>query len=164
MTHFFHPQAVISADARIDISSRGTNTTIGAGCIIDGFVRIKHVGGAGHIVLGERVYLNSGTVLYSGNGITIGSDVLIGPNCNIVATNHGIGRVDMLIREQDFMPSKGGIIIEDDVWIGAGVTICDGAIIRTGCVVGAMSLVTGELPPYSVCHGTPAHAIRSRKD
>jgi virginiamycin A acetyltransferase len=164
MANHFHPESIISTYARIDVSARGTDTIIGAFCQIDDFVRIRHVGGTGHVVLGERVYLNAGTVIYSGNGVTIGNDVMIGPNCNIVAANHAFSNTDIPMRAQGFAPSKGGIIIEDDVWIAAGVTICDGAIIRKGCVVGAHAVVMGELPAYAVCHGSPARMVRSRKE
>ena len=58
---------------------------------------------------------------------------------------------------------NGGIVIEDDVWIGANCVILDGAVLRKGCVVGAGSLVRGELPPYSICRGTPAVAVDERR-
>ncbi len=53
-------------------------------------------------------------------------------------------------------------MIEDDVWLGAGVTVIDGAIIRKGCVIAAHSLVIGETEPYSVYAGNPAKKIKSR--
>ncbi len=61
------------------------------------------------------------------------------------------------------MPSKGGIKIEDDVWIGANSVILDGALIRRGAVVGASSLVMAELEPYSINAGVPAKIIGRRK-
>jgi acetyltransferase-like isoleucine patch superfamily enzyme len=61
------------------------------------------------------------------------------------------------------MPSRGGIIIEDDVWIGAGTVILDGAVLRIGCVVGAASLVRGELPAYSINFGNPAKTVGYRE-
>ena len=60
------------------------------------------------------------------------------------------------------MPSKGGIIIEDDVWIGAGCVFLDGTIVRKGCVIGAMSLVRGELEAYSINVGNPLKKVGSR--
>ena len=163
MANYFHDTAKISVLASIEVSTKGTNTTIGANCIIDDFVKIKHVGGDGHIVLGANVYLNSGCVLYSGSGITIGNDVLIGPNCSIVPSNHNFADTTIPIRLQKHATSKGGIIIEDDVWIGAGVTILDGAIIHKGCVIGANSLVKGELNAYGVYAGSPIKLIKKRQ-
>jgi acetyltransferase-like isoleucine patch superfamily enzyme len=62
------------------------------------------------------------------------------------------------------MPSRGGILVEDDVWIGANCVILDGAVLRRGCVVGANSLVNGELAPYSINYGSPARFVRWRPD
>lgn len=163
MADFFHPSSKISALSSIEVSSRGTNTVIGANSVIDDFVKIKHVGGAGHIEIGEHVYINSGCVLYSGNGISIGNNVLIGPNCSIVPANHEFGNTAVPIRLQGFQPSRGGIRIENDVWIGAGVTILDGATIREGCVIAAGALVAGDTEPYAIYAGTPAKKIKSRK-
>ncbi len=163
MANFFHASSKISALSSIEVSNRGTNTVIGAHSVIDDFVKIKHVGGSGHIEIGEHVYLNSGCVLYSGNGILIGSNVLIGPNCNLVPANHEFSNTSIPIRLQGFQASRGGITIEDDVWIGANVTVLDGATIRKGCVIAAGSVVTGDTEPYAVYAGTPAKKIKSRK-
>ena len=76
--------------------------------------------------------------------------------------NHGFKERNKLIREQGFSPSKGGILIEDDVWIGSNCVLLDGSILRKGCVVSAGSLVKGELPAYSICRGIPAVQIGAR--
>ena len=158
-----HPSAQVSALADLEPSRRGSRIVVGADCRIDSFVKIKPVGGSGDVVLGERVYLNSGCVLYSGNGIRIGNDVLIAANCTLAPVNHAYRARDQLIREQGFGPSRGGIVIEDDVWIGANCVLLDGAVLRRGCVVGAGSLVRGELPAYSICMGSPARAVGERQ-
>ena len=157
-----HPSAKVSGLADLERSQRGTRIVIGAGCRIDSFVKIKPAGGTGDVRLGERCYLNSGCVLYSGNGITIGNDVLIAANCTLAPVNHAFRDRNRLIHEQGFEPSRGGIVIEDDVWIGANCVLLDGAVLRRGCVVAAGSLVRGELPAYSICCGTPAVPIDAR--
>jgi virginiamycin A acetyltransferase len=150
------PDAKISAMADIEESKRGTLIDIEAGCVIDSFVKIKPVGGAGAIVIRSNSYINSGTVIYSGNGVDIGSNVLIAANCTIAPVNHQFLSRNRLIVEQRFMESRGGVIIEDDVWIGCNSIILDGAILRRGCVIGAGSLVRDEIPEYSICVGNPA--------
>jgi virginiamycin A acetyltransferase len=131
--------------------------------MIDSFVKIKPAGGSGDIVIGKSCYINSGCVLYSGNGIKIGNDVLIAANCTLAPTNHAFKDRGRLIREQGFTSSRGGIVIEDDVWIGANCVLLDGCIIRKGCVVGAGSVIRGELPAYSICVGTPAVPVGERQ-
>lgn len=149
------PTAKISPLSDLEESIRGTRYVIGDNAVIDSFVKFKPAGGSGDIIIGENSIINSGCVLYSGNGITIGKNVAIAANCVLAPVNHAYSRKDMLIKEQRFLSSKGGIIIEDDVWIGAGCTILDGAILRQGCVIGAMSLVRGEIPAYSIQVGNP---------
>jgi virginiamycin A acetyltransferase len=163
MANFFHLSVQVSSLADIEISLRGTHTYIDENSRIDSFVKIKHVGGSGDIRMGKNVYINSGTVLYSGNGIHIGDDVLVGPNCSFVPTNHNFSDFNKPVRLQGFMPSKGGIIIENNVWVGAGVTILDGSIIKSGCIIGANSLVKGVLEANTVYAGNPLVRIRTRQ-
>jgi acetyltransferase-like isoleucine patch superfamily enzyme len=158
-----HPSAKISKLADIELSVRGTRLTIGADTLVDSFVKIKPVGGIGDVQIGDRCFINSGCVLYSGNGISIGNDVLIAANCTLAPVNHAFRDRNLLIRDQGFGASRGGIIIEDDVWIGANCVILDGALLRQGCVVAAGSVVLGELPAYSICMGVPAKSVDSRQ-
>lgn len=163
MTIELHPDAVISQMADIEDSSRGTRIVVGAGSVIDSFVKIKPAGGSGDVVIGAGVNINSGCVIYTGNGLTIGDNVAVAANCTFAPVNHEFGQRDTLIRDQRFQPSRGGIIIEDDVWIGAGCVFLDGARVRTGAVIGALSLVRGEIEAYSVCVGNPLKVVGWRK-
>jgi acetyltransferase-like isoleucine patch superfamily enzyme len=156
-------QAKISPHADIEDSVKGSRIVIESGVMIDAFVKIKPVGGTGDVVIGKNSYINSGTVIYSGNGVHIGEDVLIAANCTLAPVNHEFRARDRKIVEQRFKPSKGGILIEDDVWVGVGVVILDGAVIRKGCVIGALSLVKGELEPYGIYAGNPLVKIGERK-
>ena len=162
MTLEIHPDARISAQADIEDSTRGTRIAVGAGSVIDSFVKIKPAGGAGDVMIGERVTINSGCVIYTGNGLIIGNDVAVAANCVFAPVNHAFADKNTLIREQRFLPSKGGIVIEDDVWIGAGCVLLDGAILRRGCVIGAMSLVRGEVPAYGIYGGNPLQKLGER--
>jgi len=157
------PSARVSPLADIEDSTRGTKIVVGDGAVIDAFVKIKPAGGAGDVVIGPGSFINSGCVLYTGHGIKIGANVLIAANCTLAPTNHEIRDRNRLIREQGFSPSRGGIVIEDDVWIGANSVILDGAILRRGAVVGAGSVVRHELPEYSISVGAPARTIAWRE-
>jgi acetyltransferase-like isoleucine patch superfamily enzyme len=157
------PSARISPLADIEDSTRGTKIVIGDGAVIDAFVKIKPAGGTGDVIVGPGSFINSGCVLYTGHGIRIGANVLIAANCTLAPTNHEIRERGRLIRDQGFSPSRGGIIIEDDVWIGANSVILDGAVLRRGSVVGAGSVVRHELPEYSINVGVPARTIAWRE-
>jgi len=156
------PTAKVSPLADIEASVRGTRIEIGARTLVDAFVKIKPAGGSGEVVIGADCALNSGTVIYTGNGVKIGDAVLIAANCTLAPTNHAYGDTTRRIRDQGFLPSKGGIVIGDDVWLGANVVVLDGAVIGEGCVVAAGSVVRGELEPYSIYAGAPAVRVRGR--
>ena len=154
--------ARISPLANIEDSVRGTRIVIGEDVVIDAFVKLKPVGGMGDIVIGDGTYLNSGTVIYSGNGVTLGKHVLIAANTTIVGSEHQYRSKDTLIKHQGLAPSRGGVLIEDDVWIGSNAVILEGSILHTGCVVGAGSVVRSELAPYSVNAGNPVRQLGIR--
>lgn len=157
-----HPTASVSAMVDIEDSVRGSRIDIGAHSTVDSFVKVKPAGGTGDLIIGEHVVINSGCVLYTGNGITIGNHVALAANCTLAPVNHAYADASRLIREQGFLPSKGGIVIEDDVWIGANTVLLDGAILRRGCVVAAGSVVRGELKAYQVYAGSPLRCVGER--
>lgn len=157
------PTAQVSPLADVEASVRGTLIAIGAHSVIDSFVKIKPAGGNGNLVIGEHVVINSGCVLYTGQGIHIGNHVAIAANCTLAPVNHAYQERSRLIREQGFLPGRGGIVIEDDVWIGANCVLLDGAVLRRGCVVGAGSLVRGELAPFTVYGGQPLRVLGERQ-
>jgi acetyltransferase-like isoleucine patch superfamily enzyme len=115
--------ARISPLADIEDSVRGSRIVIEDDVVIDAFVKIKASGGLGDVVIGRGTVINSGCVLYIGNGIRIGRNVLIAANCTLAPTNHTFADPDRPIREQGFQPSRGGIVIGDDVWLGANCVL-----------------------------------------
>jgi len=155
--------AKVSQHADIEDSVRGSRIIIDDEVIIDAFVKIKPAGGMGDVKIGKNSVINSGCVLYTGNGIILGEGVAIAANCTLAPTNHEFAKSDIPIRKQGFKPSRGGIVVGNDVWIGANCVVLDGAIIPNGCVIGAGSVVLGKLEPYSVYAGNPLRMIRKRK-
>lgn len=142
---------------------RGTKIVIGRRVILDSFVKIKPAGGAGDLFIDEDSRVNAGTVIYTGNGVKIGKGVLIAANCTLAPANHEYERADVPIAAQKFKTSRGGIVVEDDVWIGANSVVLDGARIRKGVVVGAGSLVRSELAAYTIYAGNPLREIGQRR-
>lgn len=157
-----HPTAYVSPLADIEDSVRGSRIVIGSGSYVDAFVKIKAAGGMGDVLIGDQTFINSGCVLYVGNGITIGNNVSIAANCVLAPTNHEFSSATVLHQRQGFRPSKGGIRIEDDVWIGAGTVILDGAAIGHGAVIGAQSLVRSQCEAFGVYAGNPLQLIGRR--
>lgn len=113
--------------------------------------------------IGSYTQINPFTVIYGGSGVFIGDNVMIAPHCMIAAGNHDYKQVEKPIRFAGNL-SKGPIIIEDNVWIGANCTITDGVRIGKDAVVGANSVVNKDVAPYDIVGGVPAKFIRNRKD
>ncbi len=106
---------------------------------------------------------NSGIGMYSYVGtIRIGCDVMIGEELIAISRNHEFGRTEIPMRLQGFQRDQP-IIIEDDVWIGTRVTILPGITVGKGSIIGAGSVVTKNIPSYSIAAGNPAKVIRNRK-
>ena len=154
--------ARISRFADIEDSTRGTLIEIGANVVIDSFVKIKPAGGNGDVFVGEGSIINSGCVFYTGNGIKIGKNVAVAANCTFAPVNHAYKDKGVLITNQGFLNSKGGIIVDDDVWIGANCVLLDGAHIRKGCVIAAGSVVRGLTEEYGVYAGSPLNKVGER--
>lgn len=94
-------------------------------------------------------------------GVEIGDYVAIGQNVRFHSENHEYLNRNMLISEQGV--SNKGIIIGNDCWIGAGAVFLDGVTVGDGCVIGANSLVTKDIPAYSISVGSPARVVGERK-
>ena len=157
-----HPDAVVDPDARFYPSVRGTRIVVGARSRIDAFAIFRAVGGMGDIVIGEDCFIGPSCVLYSGNGIRLGNDVIVAPHVSIVPTNHAYGDREKPMRLQRFMPSKGGIVVEDDVWIGTHAALLDGSYVERGAIIAAGSVVRGRVPAYTIWGGVPARQIGER--
>jgi maltose O-acetyltransferase len=95
------------------------------------------------------------------NDMIIGNNVLMGPDVMIFSNTHHYEKKDRLIREQGYEDPKP-VIIEDDVWIGARAIILGGTHIQKGAVIGAGSVVTRDVEPYTVVAGAPAKEIKRR--
>lgn len=122
-------------------------------------VTIVHTG---KLTVGRFCGINSGTYINAIGGIVMGDHVLIGSNVTISSGRHPIEGRTPPVFSRETIPMR--IVIEDDVWIGAGAVIMPGVILRRGTVVGANSVVTRSTEEYSVVVGAPAHKVRSRED
>jgi maltose O-acetyltransferase len=118
--------------------------------------------------LGSWVFVNTGALFNDCARITLGDHVLVGPRAMFLTASHPV------VTEDRFPPADPGrvppfhvvttarpIVVERNVWIGAGVIVCPGVTIGEGTVVGAGSVVTRSLPPRVVAAGNPARVLRA---
>lgn len=112
----------------------------------------------GHnISIGARCFANFGLVALDVAAITIGDDVQIGPNVQLLTPTHPVEPGP----RRDKWEAAEPITIGDNVWLGGGVIVCPGVTIGADTVVGAGSVVTRDLPAGVVAVGNPARAIRT---
>lgn len=148
------------------IDSKCNFESIGEGCVI------SEARCYGEIILGKFVTITGpGTVIKSlKEKIHIGSFTSIGQNVCIVDFNHSFGRISssfihhLVLKESylDDIQTKGPVIIGEDVWVGSNTVILPGITIGRGSIVGAGSIVTKNIPKYSVVFGNPAKIISKR--
>jgi acetyltransferase-like isoleucine patch superfamily enzyme len=137
--------------------------------------RVKYIGSAyfdqrvsitargGAIIFGDNFHSNEQVIFNAdvGGTLAFGSNCLVGPRCIFRTANHRFDNVQEDIIDQGHECSD--ITIGDDVWFGAGVIVLPGVTIGSHSVIGAGSVVTKDIPAFSVAFGTPAVVIRSRK-
>jgi acetyltransferase-like isoleucine patch superfamily enzyme len=114
------------------------------------------------IFIGDDVYIGEGAIISANKGMVIGSGVIIGPQLMVMGGDHNFRKVGFRIHECQAGGVNEPIIIEDDVWIGARVLILKGVKISEGAIIGAGSVVTRNVPPYSISAGNPAKKIGMR--
>lgn len=106
------------------------------------------------VTIGKRCFIQQCCTFFSRGGIEIGDDVFIGPKCNLITINHDVN--------PDNRSATYGkpIKIEDKVWLGINATILPGVTLGYGCIVGANSVVTKDVPPMTIVAGNPARIIK----
>lgn len=112
-----------------------------------------------HIKIGRDSLVGEYSVIRGQGGVDIGDRVYTSPFTQIIAVNHVFDDPNVPFVDQGI--TANGIVIEDDVWLGAGAVITDGVRIGKGAVVAAGAVVTKDVPPHTVVGGVPAKIIKS---
>lgn len=133
----------------------GDDVIISRNCVVQGKT--------GPVSIGHKTDLGCNVIISSGGGVVIGNSVLIAGNCYIGGGRYIADRLDIPMMEQGVY-TKGPVVIEDDVWLGAGAVVLDGVRVGKGCIVGAGAVVTKDLPDYAIAVGVPAKIIKMRND
>lgn len=140
---------------------------------------IKAIGGGNNFQLGSNPIINSPTMIEAGDNVSIGpnvvlyaiykkiifgNNILLGPNVTMVNGDHSIRKIGVpIIDNHEKLPGDDAdIIIEDEVWIGANVTVLKGVTIGRGSVIAAGAVVVKSIPPYTIAGGVPAKVLRTR--
>lgn len=158
-----------SITGAVELRRPGARVRIGRDCLIEGQIVAETA--EAQIEIGDNVYLGGGTLLACVASVRIGSDVLISYQCIITdSDNHS---VRASIRRRDLADWRDGgrhdwtttvtrpVIIGSHVWIGARAIILKGVQIGEGAVIGAGSVVTRDVPAWSVAGGNPARILRT---
>ena len=141
----------------------GSGTMIGPHCTLSAGMMPGQICITDPVVsIGDRCLIGKGSAVVGHFSITIGNDVWTGHNVYITDQNHGYEDVTRPIGIQS-MPEKP-VTIGDGSWIGYGSVVLPGASIGDHVVIGANSVVTGDIPSYSVAVGSPAKVIRRYVD
>ena len=111
--------------------------------------------------IGSGTYINRCTILDAFTELHIGRDVLIGPNCYLTDANHGTTD-GFSVKSQPMCLAP--VIVEDEAWIGAHVTVLPGVRVGKGAVIGAGAVVTRDVPAGAVAQGVPARVMHQRKN
>jgi acetyltransferase-like isoleucine patch superfamily enzyme len=111
------------------------------------------------IRIGSGTFLNLGVMVAAVDLVEIGDHCMFANGCFVTDGNHRFDDRDRPVTWQGFS-SKGPTRIGDNVWCGANVVVTSGVTVGERCVIGANSVVTRDLPPYSIATGSPAQVLR----
>lgn len=114
------------------------------------------VGPGGRLEIGERTFVNYGTSISVSESVRVGARCQIGTFCIILDNSFH----HLEPERRDERPPSEPVVIGDDVWLGARVTVLPGVTIGSGSVVGAGSVVTRDVPPRTLVAGVPAKVVR----
>lgn len=164
---FFYREAKV-----FNFRNQRLSIEIGSGTHIRG--ELLTFASGGKIVIGSNTYIGEGTRIWSANEIFIGSNVLISHNCNIIDTDsHEVDHNERAVSfrnmvEHGHSKEKSNvttcpIFIDEFAWISYNVSILKGVKIGKGAIVGAGSVVTKDIPEYTVFAGNPAVFIKNIK-
>jgi maltose O-acetyltransferase len=108
------------------------------------------------ITVGARSFINFGAVILDSASVSIGDDVQIGPGAQLITPTHPLDADE----RRTGLELASPIVLGDDVWLAARVTVLPGVTIGTGAVIGAGSVVTRDMPARHLCFGSPCRAVR----
>lgn len=137
----------------------GKNVGIGGNTYLGPVTRYAGISYNPKIIIGEGTWVGKNCSIAAIDKVEIGKHVLFAGHVHITDHSHGYEDINMPIAPQPLI-SKGPVIIEDDCWLGFSCEILSGVHIGKHCVVAARSVVTKDVPPYSIVAGNPARIVK----
>ena len=153
MKHKKGKDSRICRNTRIDVMPFN-NFSLGKDSTIEDFCTINN--GVGDVIIGDRSRIGMSNVLIG--PVLIGNDVMFAQNIVLSGLNHGYEKIDVVPHKQEVV--KKQIIVQDEVWIGANSVVVAGVTIGKHSVVAAGSVVTKDVPAFSVVAGNPAKLLK----
>jgi acetyltransferase-like isoleucine patch superfamily enzyme len=132
---------------------------VGSGTLLEPGVWIT-VPSPGRIRIGQGSFLNLGVMVAAAELVEIGDHCMLANGCFVTDASHRFDDRDVPVTWQGFT-RKGPTRISDNVWCGAHVVVTSGVQIGERCVIGANSVVTSDIPPFSIAGGVPARVLRT---
>ncbi|KAF9114340.1 hypothetical protein BGX27_011160 [Mortierella sp. AM989] len=144
------PEELVKRQSILHLLTRGK---MGTGCWIEPPFNCDY---GCNITMGNNVYMNFNCVVLDCGYVDIGDNVFFAPNVQVFGAAHPINPLTRSKGVEFGMPIKIG----NDVWVGGGAIICPGVTIGDGVTIGAGSVVTKNVPPYTVVGGNPAKILK----
>ncbi len=164
---------------KLPSEASGLRIKIGDGCILMNTLVLETL--SGRVEIGDHTWIGGGTNLISAESISIGSNVMI--SWHVTIYDHDGNALDYRERRKAMRSmfndwesgnylrnfdwgkiAKKGIKIEDDAWIGFGAVVLKGVTVGRGAIIAAHSVVTKDVPPFTVAAGNPARVVKELKD
>jgi len=138
----------------------GNNVSILKNTIIECTGVIRSLGEG--IEIGNNVGIAQNCFIQVRGKVKINDNVIMGPNVSIFSENHNYNNPELPVSVQG--ETRKGVTIEDGVWIGTRAVILDGVTVGKNSIIAAGSVVTHDVPPYSIVGGVPAKKIKDRQN
>jgi|TARA_B100000315_G_scaffold259797_1_gene317296 acetyltransferase-like isoleucine patch superfamily enzyme len=158
----FEPRCFVSSGVLVYEEPDSGTVHLEADVHLHEFVTIQ-TGHEGSVRIGERTHVQPRCQFSAYRGsIDIGARVEIAPNCAFYPYNHGMDASIGMQQQPTY--TRGGIVIEDEAWLGFGVIVLDGVKVGRGAVIAAGAVVNTDIPEFAIAAGVPAKVVGSRLD
>jgi len=151
--HHYGRRSLVRWRTRLDVVPFN-GFSLGPESVIEDYATVNN--GMGDVHIGARTFIGIANVLIG--PLRIGNDVIVAENVVFSGLNHQYATIDLPIKDQPC--STAEIVVEDEAWIGANAVITAGVRVGKHAVVAGGSVVTKNVPPYSVVGGNPARVLK----